>query len=190
MTEFEFGNTMESVKEASTSLPTWLTAILACIAFDVKNNVAILVVPFVLIVLDAVFAVVRVKLLGQGGFESSKFKKSTGKLIIYYVAILSGWTIDILLKDAGIQIICDHTISWAVCAFLSAGEFVSVLASVVVLCPENVLAKLMLRLFLSEVSKKLEKWGIEGTSLNDEVNELLKKKEDKFKATTKRKIKG
>lgn len=176
MNEFEFQSSLESLKAALGSAPTVLLAWFTSLVFGVYNNMLLIVVPLVLIILDSLFAVVRVKLLHEGGFESRKFTKSVGKLILYYVAILSGCCIDALLGDAGIYIVCDHTISWTICAFLAIGEVVSILSSLVILFPNNLGAKLLLKVFTAEIASKLDKWGITDEYLHELVSTELEKK--------------
>ena len=190
VTEFDFSSTFESLKAALTSASTLLLSWVFSLMCDFYNNYVILVVPLMLVILDSLFAVIRVKILHAGGFESRKFSKSVGKLIIYYVAILSGWCIDVLLADANIVIVCDRTISWTICAFLSIGEVVSILASLVVLFPHNLGAKLLLRVFRSEIASKLSKWGVDDEYLKTEVEvltEAAKAKVEKRKVTKKSK---
>ena len=179
MNEFEFQSSLESLKEALCSAPTLLLAWFTSLVFDVYNNMLLIVVPLALIILDSLFAVVRVKLLHEGGFESRKFTKSVGKLILYYVAILAGCCIDALLGDANITIVCDHTISWTICAFLAIGEVVSILSSLVILFPNNLGAKILLKIFTSEIASKLEKWNITDEYLQDLVNAELERKQAK-----------
>lgn len=171
MNEFNFSDTLTSIKAAGTSAPilgsAWLTSMLA----EVWDNRLLLVVPFVLVFLDFLFALIRVKMMKMGGFESRKFSKSVGKLLLYYVFILTGWCVDKLLVDADIIIVCDHTISWSCCAFLSIGELVSVLASMTIIFPNNIGLKLLSKLFKAEIASKLERWGITKEDVEGIVDE-------------------
>lgn len=171
MNEFNFAGTLDSLKTTATSAPILGSAWVVSWVCEVWDNRLLLIVPFLLVFFDFLFALIRVKLMHYGGFESRKYSKSVGKLCIYYVLILTGWCIDKLLVDANIIIVCDHSVSWSCCAFLSIGEWVSILASMTLIFPNNVGLKLLSKLFKAEIASKLEKWGVSKQDVDDAFDE-------------------